>query len=270
MVRLPAVAGTFYPNNSRELSRQVQTFVSTETTHKKVSCRACLVPHAGYMYSGHVAGAVYSRMVFPKRIIALGVRHFPHGEDAAILSEGAWRTPLGDVPVDSALAATISRACLLLREDCVAHEREHSLEVQLPFLQVLNPGCTFVPIALGTIHFQELVSIGESLGNILSAEPDVLLLTTSDFNHYEDDATTRKKDHMAIERILQFKPRGLFEICHKEKISMCGLGPAVVMLTALNKLGSNKAELAKYATSADVSGDTRAVVGYAGVLFPEF
>src|SRR5438093_1887481 len=165
MVRLPAVAGTFYPHNPRELSQQVQTFISTETTHKKISCCACLVPHAGYMYSGHVAGAVYSRIVFPRRIIALGVRHFPHGEEAAILSEGAWRTPLGDVPVDSELAATISRACLLLREDSVAHEREHSLDVQLPFLQVLNPGCTYVAIALGTHHFHHLVSIAESHGN---------------------------------------------------------------------------------------------------------
>jgi len=269
MVRLPAVAGTFYPDNSRELSRQVQSFIPIEASPEKIPCRACLVPHAGYQYSGHVAGAAYSRIEAARRLIVLGVRHFPEGADAAILSEGAWRTPLGDAPVDSDLAAKISRACPLFTEDSVAHEREHSLEVQLPFLQVSSPGFTFVPIALGTMRFDELVAIGESLGDILSREPGVLLLTTSDFNHYEDDATTRRKDHLAIEKILQFDPRGLFDVCRRERISMCGLGPAVAMLTALNHLGSNQATVVKYATSADTSGDRRAVVGYAGILFAQ-
>jgi AmmeMemoRadiSam system protein B len=267
MLRTPAVAGKFYPENPGELSQQIQNFVHRVSALEKISCRGCLVPHAGYLYSGHVAAAVFGRVALPKRIIVLGVRHFPYGAEAAILSEGAWRTPLGDAPIDSDLAARISQACPLLLEDSVAHQREHSLEVQLPFLQVLNPGFTFVPIALGTIQFESLVSIGESLGKILAAEPDVLLLTTSDFNHYEDDAITRRKDHLAIERILHFDPRGLFDVCRKKEISMCGLGPAVAMLTALNHISSSNAELVKYATSADVSGDTSAVVGYAGLLF---
>jgi AmmeMemoRadiSam system protein B len=267
MLRLRTVSGTFYPDNSRELSRQIHNFLQPEAAQQKISCRACLVPHAGYMYSGHVAAAVYERIQFPKRIIILGVRHFPYGAEAAILSEGAWRTPLGDAPVDSGLAAKISRACPLLCEDSVAHEREHSLEVQIPFLQVLNPGFSFVPIALGTIRFDELVSIGESLAKILSSDPEVFLLATSDFNHYENDATTRRKDRFAVERILQLDARGLFDVCRKEKISMCGLGPAVAALTALNQIGVENAELVKYATSADVSGDTSSVVGYGGFLF---
>src|SRR5262245_12347092 len=135
MLRLPAVAGTFYPDHSRELSEQIQTFVQPHENQEKISCRACLVPHAGYMYSGHVAAAVYARVALPQRIIVLGVRHFPRGAEAAILSEGAWRTPLGDVAVDHNLGARISGACPILREDAVAHEREHSLEVQIPFLQ---------------------------------------------------------------------------------------------------------------------------------------
>ena len=267
MLRLPAVAGTFYPDNPLALTKQIQGFTRSKTVPEKISCQACLVPHAGYVYSGHVAAAVYERIALPKRIIVLGVRHFPYGEEAAILSEGAWRTPLGDVSIDAELAAKISHACPLLREDSVAHEREHSLEVQLPFLQVLDPGFTFVPVALGTIHFDQLVSIGESLGKVLASEPDVLLLTTSDFNHYEGDAITRKKDRLAIEQILNLDPRGLFDICRKEKVSMCGLGPTIAMLSALRVTGSNHAELAKYATSADVSGDTSAVVGYAGMFF---
>lgn len=267
MLRLPAVAGTFYPENPQKLTQQVQNLVRSENSSEKIACHACLVPHAGYAYSGHVAAAMYKRIVLPKRIIILGVRHFPEGAEAAILSAGAWRTPLGDVPIDAELAAKISHACPLLREDSVAHEREHSLEVQLPFLQVLDPGFTFVPIALGTFQFDQLVAIGESLGKILAAEPDLLLLTTSDFNHYENDATTRKKDRLAIEQILKLDPRGLFDVCRKEKISMCGLGPAVAMLTALRGIDSNQPELIKYATSSEVTGDTSAVVGYAGMLF---
>ena len=267
MLRLPAVAGRFYPDDPRELSQQVKNFSALPTGQPKVSCRACLVPHAGYLYSAHVAGAVYARIHIPSRVIVVGVRHFPYGAEAAVISSGAWRTPLGDLPVDPDLGARISRACPLLQEDSVAHQREHSLEVQLPFLQVLSPGCAFVPIALGTIDFAELVSIGEGLGKILSSEPDLLLLTTSDFNHYQDDATTRKKDHLAIEKILQLDPNGLFEVCRKKNISMCGLGPAVAMLIAIKQLGATTAELVKYATSADVSGDKSAVVGYAGLLF---
>jgi AmmeMemoRadiSam system protein B len=267
MLRLPAVAGTFYPDNPQKLTQQIRDFTRTEKVPEKIACRACLVPHAGYAYSGHVAGAVYQRIALPKRIIVLGVRHFPQGAEAAILSEGAWRTPLGDVPIDSQLAAKISHACPVLREDSIAHEREHSLEVQLPFLQVMNPGFTFVPIALGTIHFDQLVVIGEALGEILAAEPDVLLLTTSDFNHYEEDATTRRKDHLAIAQILDLDPRGLFNACRREKISMCGLGPVVATLSALKVTASNQPKLVKYATSADVSGDTTATVGYAGMLF---
>jgi AmmeMemoRadiSam system protein B len=267
MLRLPAVAGKFYPAKSSELSQQVKNFAAQQTNQPKIPCRACLVPHAGYMYSGHVAGAVYGRIAIPSRIIVLGVRHFPYGEEAAMISAGAWRTPLGDLSVDSDLAAKISWACPLLQEDSVAHQREHSLEVQLPFLQVFSPGCSFVPIALGTIDFEELVSIGEGLGKILASEPDLLLLTTSDFNHYEEDAVTRRKDHLAIEKILQFDPSGLFAVCREKNISMCGLGPAVAMLTAMRPAGVTGAELVKYATSADVSGDTSAVVGYAGLLF---
>jgi AmmeMemoRadiSam system protein B len=267
MIRAPAVAGKFYPNNPGELIRQIQKFVHAENDAPALPVRACLVPHAGYIYSGRVAGAVYSRVALPQRIVILGVRHFPHGADAAIVSEGAWRTPLGHAQIDSDLANKISRACPSLREDSIAHHREHSLEVQLPFLQVLQPKFTFVPIALGTHDYAALVTVGEALGKILALEPDVLLLTTSDFNHYEDDATTRRKDALAIEKILQFDPSGLFEVCRNAKISMCGLGPAVAMLTALNNIHSNRAELLKYATSADTSGETSAVVGYAGFLF---
>jgi MEMO1 family protein len=267
VLRLPAVAGRFYPDNPKELTTLVREYAKPQPDQKPAHAKACLVPHAGYRFSAHVAGAVFSRIAVPRKILILGVRHFPRGEPVAIISSGAWRTPLGDAPVDEALAAALKNECPILREDAVAHSREHSLEVQLPFLQVLSPGLSFVPIALGTVHFDDLVAVGEALGRVLAANPEALLLTTSDLNHYEDDATTRLKDQKAIDQILALNPRGLYDICTKEDISMCGLGPAVAMLTALRALGANHAELVRHATSADVSGDTTSVVGYGGFTF---
>ena len=267
MVRLPAVAGQFYPADPAELTRLVRRFAAPDPAARLVPARACLVPHAGYVYSGSVAGAVYSRVLLPDRMIVLGVRHRPPGAPVAINSSGAWRTPLGDAGIDSGLATALREACPLLKEDSIAHRTEHSLEVQIPFLQVLAPGFTFVPIALGSIHFDTLVQIGEALARVLAANPSVFLVTTSDLNHYEDDATTRRKDGKAVEPLLALDPRGLFDVCRNEDISMCGLGPAVAMLTALNRLGAKHAELVRYATSADAGGDRDAVVGYAGMLF---
>jgi len=133
---------------------------------------------------------------------------------------------------------------------------------------VLAPDFTFVPVALGTVRFESLVSVGEAIGRVLeSVDENVLLLTTSDLNHYEDDATTRIKDRKAVEKLLALDARGLYDTCRDQEISMCGLGPAVAMLTALSALGAKKSELVKYATSADVSGDRDAVVGYAGLIF---
>jgi len=268
MLRLPAVSGRFYPSNPAELTALIRKYAAIDSSKPPIPVSACLVPHAGYVYSGHVAGAVLARMMLPRKIIILGVRHYPRGEPAAILSSGAWRTPLGDARIDEDLAEALKKVCPLLREDSVAHSAEHSLEVQLPFLQVLAPDFTFVPIALGTVQFESLVSVGEAIGRVLEASKEnVLLLTTSDLNHYEDDATTRVKDRKAIDQLLALNSRGLYDTCRNEEISMCGLGPAVAMITALNALGVKKPELVKYATSADVSGDRSAVVGYAGMIF---
>ena len=267
MLRLPAVAGRFYSANPEELTALVRKYAMPPPDTPPKHVKACLVPHAGYMFSGHVAGAVFSRIVLPQKIVILGVRHFPRGESLAILVSGAWRTPLGDAPIDEALAATLQKECPILREDRVAHGAEHSLEVQFPFLQVLSPGFSFVPIALGTVRFDDLVAVGEALARVLAANPEVLLLTTSDLNHYENDATTRLKDKKAIEQILALNPRGLYDVCRNGDISICGLGPAVAMLTALRALAAKRAELVRYATSADVSGDTSSVVGYAGFIF---
>jgi len=140
--------------------------------------------------------------------------------------------------------------------------------VQLPFLQELDPGFSFVPVVLGTIRFDQLVQVGEGIARVLSEDKEeILVVTSSDMNHYEDDATTRSKDRKAIDRMLQLDAKGLYQVCQDEQISMCGLGPAVAMLTAMQRLGAKKAQLVRYATSGDVSGDRDAVVGYAGMTF---
>jgi len=268
VLRLPAVAGRFYPSDPDELTAVLREHATAPPGAKPLHVKACLVPHAGYLYSGHVAGAVFSRIALPPKILILGVRHFPRGQPMAILSRGAWRTPLGDSPIDEALAQYLAAACPLLREDSVAHAAEHSLEVQLPFLQVLVPGFAFVPVVLGTVRFEDLVTVGEAIGSALTASRDeILLLATSDLNHYEDDTTTRVKDHKAIEQLLALDAIGLYNVCRRKQISMCGLGPAVAMLTALRVIGGQRAELVRYATSGDVSGDRSAVVGYAGMIF---
>ena len=225
------------------------------------------MPHAGYKYSGQVAGTVYSRIEIPSRVVLLGPRHFPDGARFAILSDGAWQTPLGLVPLDRPLAEKIARACPLLHEDAIAHRNEHSLEVQLPFLQRLAPSSTFVPIVIASAHYSELESLGHAIADVLRAEEEpMLVIASSDMNHYESDAITRVKDRKAVDRILALDPRGLFDTVREEEISMCGYGAAVAMLTAVRRLGAARAELVRYATSGEVNGDFQEVVGYAGIV----
>ncbi len=267
MIRLPAVAGRFYPAEVAELTQHIATLAGAPAEGAKLRARACLVPHAGYMYSGHVAGAVYAKLALPKRYIILGPRHYPQGEALAILSEGAWQTPLGEAGIDSLLAAELKRACPLLREDSVAHRAEHSLEVQLPFLQHLAGEFRFVPIALGTVRFSELDELGRAVAEVVAAQgEEILVVASSDMNHYEDDRITRLKDGKALDKVLALDPRGLYDTVRREGITMCGFGPAVTMLTAARHLGATRAELVRYATSGDVTGDREEVVGYAGVV----
>lgn len=269
MVREPAVAGRFYPSNPAQLERDVRKFLAPEkdvVPAARVRAVGCILPHAGYMYSGAVAGSVLARIVLPRRYIILCPRHYPQGAPLAILSEGAWRTPLGDASIDAPLADALARACPLLREDELAHAAEHAIEVQLPFLQELIPDFQFVPVALGTDRFQAFEDLGRAVATVVAAQTEpVLVIASSDMNHYESDEITRKKDARAIDRILVLDPRGLYDVVRRENISMCGYGPATAMLVAAKQLGATRGELIRYATSADASGDTSWCVGYAGI-----
>ena len=265
IVRPPAVAGKFYPAKPEVLRRDVESYLPDPG--EKITALGCMVPHAGYMYSGHVAGAVLGRLELPQRVVILGPNHTGRGEPLAIMSRGAWATPLGEAQIDRALAAELVAEFDLLTEDAEAHRTEHALEVELPFLQVLEPGFTFVPIAIGTHRFDILTELGKAIARVIARQTDkVLVIASSDMNHYATDAVTREKDAIAIAPLLARDPRALHETVLRENISMCGLGPAVSMLAAVNDLGANSADLVKYATSADVSGDRSYCVGYAGVI----
>jgi AmmeMemoRadiSam system protein B len=266
VLRPPAVAGRFYADDPAELKRQIASFAAS-TEQAPRPALACLVPHAGYRYSGHVAGAVYARLKLPRRFLLLGPRHFPRGKPQAILSEGAWETPLGRAEIDGELARDLKSAYPQLCEDSVAHETEHAIEVQLPFLQSLADDFRFVPIALGPTDYVQLESLGNAMAEVLRRQRDpVLMIASSDMNHYESDEITRRKDGLAIERMLALDAAGLFDVVRREEISMCGFGPAVSMLTAARLLGATRAALVRYATSGDINEDRSEVVGYAGVI----
>ena len=266
-VRQPAVAGRFYPRDPETLREEVRAHLSQVSSQKPVRALGCIVPHAGYVYSGHVAGVVFAGLQIPQLCIVMCPNHTGMGNAVAIMSAGVWQTPLGDVPIDAAFAATLKQQCPLLHEDSAAHRSEHAVEVELPFLQIRQPELKFVPITLGTGQFEVLETLGTALADTIAAHHEpVLIVASSDMNHYESDAITRVKDQSAIEPILRLDARALYDVVTQQHVSMCGFGPAVTMLTAAKKLGATSAEVVKYATSGDISGDRDAVVGYAGIV----
>ena len=269
LLRHPAVAGRFYPGDPEELRTEVQGYLAPRDSRESAPIRAigCVVPHAGYMYSGHVTGAVFARIEIPPLCVVMCPNHTGMGRALSIMSEGSWETPLGEVAIYDGFAQTLKQRFPALEEDAAAHRAEHAAEVELPFLQLLQPQLRFVPIALGTGRLEILEQLGLALADVIAQHNEpVLIVASSDMNHYESDAVTRIKDHKAIERILTLDPRGLHEVVTQQDISMCGYGPTVAMLTAARQLGAKSAELVKYATSGDVSGDRDMVVGYAGVV----
>jgi AmmeMemoRadiSam system protein B len=262
MDRDPAVAGRFYTDDPAALVRQVDRFLATGAP--RVRARGLVVPHASYVYSGAVAGAVYARVEVPQRAIVLGPNHTGLGKAAALWPGGAWRLPSGDVPIDRALTAALA-ASPLVEEDPEAHLLEHSLEVQLPFLARARPDVAIAALCLGPLRYEECEALGQDVARAAAAA-GALVVASSDMSHYVPAATAREKDHLAIARLLALDPQGLYDVVRRERITMCGIVPATVMLVAAKALGATRAELVRYANSGDVNGDTRQVVGYAGVL----
>ena len=267
-IRLPAVAGRFYPSLPEELVEMITSFAKAFSPPRRVfqNAIACLAPHAGYTYSGSVAYAVYSSLPACQTFVVLGPNHFGRGHPLATL-DWNWETPLGIVSVDKEFSASLLREMEEMAVDSQAHASEHSLEVQLPFLQHISKDFLFVPVAIGDTSYPVLEKLGRTLARLIQTSPRrTLLVASSDMNHYEPDDVTREKDWKAIETILSLDPRALVEVLDREQISMCGYAPAIAMLIAARELGAVKGELVKYATSADAGGDPSAVVGYAGIV----
>jgi AmmeMemoRadiSam system protein B len=265
MVRGPAVAGYFYPRKADELRALVKGMVDPRA--KKEKARAVVSPHAGFIYSGPVAGAVYSSVFLPERFVILGPSHRGQRPLFTIMNKGTWQTPLGDVPLDSGLAESLVRRSPLVREDEKAHEAEHSLEVQLPFLQYLKPAFSIVPLCVSPhADYAALEELGTALaGAVRESGADVLLVASTDMSHYVSQETARKKDFLAIERIQALDARGLYDVVVREGISMCGFQPTTAVLLAAKEMGARRADLIRYMTSGEVSGDFDQVVGYAGL-----
>jgi hypothetical protein len=266
MDRKPAVAGSFYPANPDQLERDVRACLGESRGDEEAI--AVLAPHAGYVYSGPCAGATYSRIRVPDVAIVLCPNHTGLGEPLAILDEGAWETPLGPVPVDGALARRLLDLDPELARDARAHQREHALEVQLPFLRTLRPSIRLVPLCVGTHRRGSLLALGDAIAEaVRSAGEPVLIVISSDMSHYIPLARARLLDRMAIERMEAIDAEGLQEVVEREGISMCGYCPAVAGLRAAARLGAKAGRLVAYTSSGDRTGDYDEVVAYAGMVF---
>lgn len=265
MIRKPAVAGSFYSSSPSELASEVSGYVVHDAV--KVKAIGIVSPHAGLMYSGAVAGAVYSRIEFPETFIILSPNHTGLGSAFSMMASGKWQMPTGSLNIDEGLAAKILKASSLVEEDTFAHAMEHSIEVQLPFIIHFSTEVNIVPITIMSDSAEACRMLGESIADvILDTDYPVTIIASSDMSHYEEDSAARVKDDMAIKKIISLDADGLYKTVKKEKISMCGYSPVVAMLHAASRLGAKEARLVKYMTSGDVSGDYAHVVGYAGVI----
>lgn len=267
MVRKPAVAGQFYPSSKSDLIKQIEKFVNKDA--EKIDVKGAIMPHAGYVYSGFVAGQTASRITPKDTFVILGPNHTGYGEQFSIMTEGSWQTPLGDVKIDSELAKAIKSESKYLKEDQKAHAQEHSIEVELPFLQYLGGDFSFVPIAFFPAELAIYKDIAGSIARAiekLGKKDSTVIVASSDMTHYESHEEAQSKDKQALDAVLKLDEDELFNKVRDLNISMCGYAPAVIMLAASKLLGAKKAELVKYQTSAVVSGDYSAVVGYAGVI----
>ncbi|MCX5711580.1 MAG: AmmeMemoRadiSam system protein B [Candidatus Omnitrophica bacterium] len=266
-IRMPAVAGKFYPAGEKKLREEIASFVKGAA--QKTNAIACVLPHAGYMYSGAVAGATVASLEVKEKIILLGPNHTGYGVPFSIMTEGVWQTPLGKLKIDSDFAAKLLQRSEILEEDSEAHLDEHCLEVELPFLQYFKNDFEFVPIVIASQAIVNLKKLGEEIASQIiesGISCKTLIITSSDMTHYEPQADAETKDRAAIEAMLELNEDKLANRVTSMNISMCGYAPVVSAIVAAKILGAKKARLIKYQTSGDTTGDTESVVGYAGVI----
>ena len=262
MIRKPAVAGQFYPATREAVARQIRSF--DRKVARKLPCIGGIAPHAGYMYSGSVAGELYSCIEITPTVIILAPNHRGPLVRFALSPADSWQTPLGNTEIDKELAEAIRTSFPAMTLDAAPHEREHSAEVQVPFLQYFRPDVKIVPVVIAEPDYEPLAQLGAAIANAIRGK-NVLVIASSDMTHFENAETAKRMDTMALDKVLALDPKGLHEVVRENDITMCGISPAVVMLTAAIELGAKKAELIRYANSGDVTGDCTSVVGYASV-----
>ncbi len=267
MIREPAVAGHFYPSDPETLRAEVERFLlEGRTTAGPSPAAAVVVPHAGYVYSGRVAGAVYAAVDLPRTLVILCPNHTGRGRPVAVMSHGGWRTPLGTVAIAESLADRLLRACPLAQPDETAHRDEHALEVQIPFLQLRLGEFSFVPVCVGTGRLDALLDLGGAIHEAIRGwGAPAAVVVSSDKSHYVPAGEAREKDLLAIDRMAALDPEGLHRVVMDRDISMCGVAPAVAGLEAARRAGARAGRLIAYANSGDASGDYQRVVGYAGL-----
>ena len=264
MIRHPAVAGSFYSGDATRLRSDIEGYITKDC--EKQAVLGVVSPHAGYMYSGRVAGNLYSRIKIPDTVVILAPNHTGYGVPYSIWSDGSWRTPLGDVGVNQNVVDELVRVCSLIEKDKEAHLYEHAAEVQIPFIQYFNPCIKIVVMVVSSRNIADLKNIGKSLSLVLQRLcPDALVVASSDLTHYETQAIANMKDKIAINEILALNEDNLYNKVHNMHITMCGIYPAVIMLVCSKERGAKKAELVRYETSGDITGDYNQVVGYAGI-----
>lgn len=282
LVRAPAVAGTFYPADPNELIKLIEwsfthplgpgSLPKVSEVRRKESV-GFMVPHAGYIYSGPVAAWAYHKLAregVPETIIIIGPNHTGVGSPISIMPPSIWETPLGTVQVDAEATEEIVKESGIVDVDSSAHAYEHSLEVQVPFLQYLFGGnFKIVAIVMALQTPEAARALAEGIYNAMrNLDRDYVVLASSDLNHYESHEVTVKKDMLALEKITALDTDGLYKVLLEHDISMCGPGPVMTVMELTKKFGGDKGILLKHATSGDTSGDYSQVVGYASVQFP--
>ncbi|MBU4345817.1 MAG: AmmeMemoRadiSam system protein B [Candidatus Omnitrophica bacterium] len=266
-IRKPAVAGQFYPSSAQDLKNEIGKLIDKKAAKSDVI--ACMLPHAGYAYSGKVAADTVSSMNIKDKVILIGPNHTGYGATFSIMAEGIWQTPLGEIKIDNGLTRQILSRCKYLEDDNRAHLYEHSLEVELPFLQYFKDDFEIVPIVVLSGELVILKAIGRDIANVINesdAKSSTIIVASTDMTHYEPQDEAVQKDKEAIQAILELDEEKLTQKVQSLSISMCGWAPTVVMLAAAKLLGAQKAKLIKYQTSGDVTGDKHSVVGYAGII----
>jgi AmmeMemoRadiSam system protein B len=260
-MRRPVVAGQFYRSDPEGLRSQLKAYFDVPV-HKEESARGGVVPHAGYVYSGQVAAHVYAELPLAETYVLIGPNHHAIGSTIA-LSQETWSTPLGNLEVDEEIVDDLSKS---MDVDETAHQYEHSIEVQLPFLQYRFKDFKIVPICIGLQDEKTAKEVSVDLANALRDREDVVVLASSDFTHYESDKSARENDNLVIEAIIDLDTSKLYSRIYEHHISVCGYGPIAVTMETTKALGAEKGKLLKYATSGDVSGDMSSVVGYSGIV----